>query len=358
MKYAAFAMLAVSLAVGILTLTAEEGESAFHHNRIYAVMGGADGDASVQYVELRMSSPGQGVLGGHDICFFDEMGEPWARFTFPSGVSTGAMGSSILVGSPNMDAQWPAGTPDFTFGAGNTTAIAGGAAASAPVHPGSGKVAFGSDSASDPGDMCDASFNLIDSVAYGIGYTGGVDYPPAFASDLPTAGTQAIELVGPLCDPGCQENSTDYEIGEANPRNNDGDTGPLGENGTSTPTPTPTPTDGPTGSPTPTATDVPGVELVWADVDCGGGVNSVDALKKLQYVAAIPFNQEPNCPMVGAQLNVVIIASGEAVIWGDANCDGDVNAVDALQTLRHIAALGVVQEPGCPEIGGAVQVVP
>ncbi|MFQ5472552.1 MAG: plastocyanin/azurin family copper-binding protein, partial [Dehalococcoidia bacterium] len=57
---------------------------------------------------------------------------------------------------------------------------------------------------------------------------------------------------------------------------------------TSTPslTDTPSPSDSPapTEEPTPTATasPVPGAELVWGDIDCNGGVNSVDALKDLR----------------------------------------------------------------------------
>jgi hypothetical protein len=84
----------------------------------------------------------------------------------------------------------------------------------------------------------------------------------------------------------------------------------------------------------------------------------VDALKKLQFLAAIPFEQEDPCPMVGSEFDIVVLAGGEPAIWGDVNCDGAVNAVDALQDLRFLAGLPVTQEPGCPEIGSAVQIVP
>lgn len=364
MKYALVVMIVASTAVALLTLTAKDGESAFHLNRIWGVMGGAGGDASIQYVEIRMATGGQNLLDGHDICFFDDNGDPWARFTFDDGVSNGASGSSILIGSEMMDVKWTAGEPDFTFNADNTIAIAGGADLNAPVHPGSGKVAFGSDPA-EPAELCAGSFDVIDSVAYGSTYTGDTDFPPAFASDLPVNGTQAMLLQAALCMPGCQVNSTDYAVVDVNaagnnPRNNGNDSGPLDLSATPTPTPSPTGTPEPTESPSPSpsGTAVPGVELTFGDLDCGGAVNAVDALKSLQFVAAIPFGQEPQCPEVGAEIHIAAPASGDHIIWADVNCDGAVNAVDALQDLRHVAALGVTQEPGCPAIGSILQIAP
>ena len=41
----------------------------------------------------------------------------------------------------------------------------------------------------------------------------------------------------------------------------------------------------------------------------------------------------------------------EEIIQGDVDCDGDVDAVDALQDLRHVALLPVTQDDSCPEIG-------
>ncbi len=42
--------------------------------------------------------------------------------------------------------------------------------------------------------------------------------------------------------------------------------------------------------------------------------------------------------------------------WGDADCDGDVDSVDALKILRYVAALPVAQTEPCPDIGTEVQV--
>lgn len=77
------------------------------------------------------------------------------------------------------------------------------------------------------------------------------------------------------------------------------------------------------------------------DVDCDGDVDTVDALKRLQHMAGLPAGQEPGCPEIG---------SGDPQ-FGDVDCDGDLDSVDSLLVLRHVAALPVSLPPGCPEIG-------
>lgn len=120
----------------------------------------------------------------------------------------------------------------------------------------------------------------------------------------------------------------------------------TGETGTPTPTPTPTPvgqtpTPTPTATPTPTPTGTPGPELVVGDVDCDGDADAVDALQVLRHLAALSVNQNPPCPGIGTEV---------ASLFGDVDCDGDVDAVDALTILRHVAGLPV-QQFGCDENG-------
>ena len=91
--------------------------------------------------------------------------------------------------------------------------------------------------------------------------------------------------------------------------------------------------EGPCGAgPTPT----PPAGQLLGDVNCVGGVNSVDALFVLRSVAQI----EPSGDCLAAA--------------GDVNCSGGINAVDSLQILRYVAGMPVSQEPECPGIGTAI----
>lgn len=239
MRIVAIAVAAAAVLGGVWTYTEHAG-SAFHLMRVYGVMGGAEGDASIQYVELRMTDSGQNLVSGHHICFYDETGAPWARFRFPSSVSNGSDEASILIGTAEFDSAWAAGSPDFTFSSANTVAINGSADVDHPLVAPAGKVAFGTDGTSTVSQMCQGSFALIDSVAYGSGFTGTADYPPAFGSDLPSAGTQTLRLQGPICHPdsfssSCpqpRDNSQDYALVDTNsagnnPRNNANNEGPV-----------------------------------------------------------------------------------------------------------------------------------
>ena len=65
------------------------------------------------------------------------------------------------------------------------------------------------------------------------------------------------------------------------------------------------------------------------NVDCDGDVDAVDALFILQYVVGLrsPGNQ---CPLPSGALNLA---------GADAQCDNDVDAVDALFVLQHVVGL-------------------
>ena len=127
---------------------------------------------------------------------------------------------------------------------------------------------------------------------------------------------------------------------------------------TSTPTPAPTGTPAPTASPTPqpsvTPTATPsGSNAIWGDDDCNGAVAAVDALKDLQEVAGIPYSQTDPCFPLGDSVGVTV-AGTDQILWGDVDCDGDVDAVDAFAILSHIVAFAVNQVQPCPAIGDAI----
>jgi len=107
---------------------------------------------------------------------------------------------------------------------------------------------------------------------------------------------------------------------------------------TQTPTATPgteTPTGTPTDSPTPTPTAAPNK---FGDVNCDGVVNSLDALTILLSISNLPFNIPAGCP---GPTNLTL---------ADVNCDGVVDSLDALVLLLFVSNLPYMQGSGCPPI--------
>ena len=58
-----------------------------------------------------------------------------------------------------------------------------------------------------------------------------------------------------------------------------------------------------------------------------------------------------DCPAIGEAVE----ADDQSLVWGDVDCDGVVNPVDALKLLRFDAGLPVQQAQGCPPIGQLLQ---
>lgn len=110
---------------------------------------------------------------------------------------------------------------------------------------------------------------------------------------------------------------------------------------TPTPTPTDTPppsgaaagaeTDAPTLTLTPTPSPTP-TSIACGDTDCDLDVDAVDALNILKFVAAI--GQTPFC-----------------LGYGYTDCNGKLEATDALIVLKYVAGLPFEVAPGCLQIG-------
>jgi len=113
---------------------------------------------------------------------------------------------------------------------------------------------------------------------------------------------------------------------------------------TSTPPPLLTATPSLTPSPSPTLSSTP-AGFEFGDVDCDGQINSVDALKVLNYGAGLSYNQTEPCQNIGSE----ILTNGEQ--QGNVDCDGTVNSVDALKLLLYSAGLKYRQSEPCSNIG-------
>jgi hypothetical protein len=98
----------------------------------------------------------------------------------------------------------------------------------------------------------------------------------------------------------------------------------------SAPTPTPGPTPGPNS---------------FGNVDCQGGVSSIDALKIQRHNASLSVSQSEPCENIETE----VLPNGE--LQGDVDCSNGVDAIDALKLLRHTASLPVSQNQPCPVIG-------
>jgi Tol biopolymer transport system component len=96
------------------------------------------------------------------------------------------------------------------------------------------------------------------------------------------------------------------------------------------------------------------IRLLWGDVNCSGDVEAVDALQILRHLVRLPVLQQEPCPDIGVTASV----NGTPRLWGDVDGDGEVNAADALKILRHVAMMSVEQQPGTPPIGREVEVRP
>jgi hypothetical protein len=93
----------------------------------------------------------------------------------------------------------------------------------------------------------------------------------------------------------------------------------------------------------------------WGDLNCNGEVESVEAMDVLKHVTgarfAIPEGMCQNSPLAVFPETMLRIEGGTQVQWADADCDGKISSVDALWLLREVAGLPRKAFAGCPEIG-------
>jgi hypothetical protein len=87
-------------------LAAPAALASFHLMRIREVYPGSEANPNAEYVELEMYAGGQNLVGGHFARTFDATGAPIATSTFPSNVANAANQSTLLLATPQAEAEF------------------------------------------------------------------------------------------------------------------------------------------------------------------------------------------------------------------------------------------------------------
>lgn len=102
--------VAASGALALALLAAQPALATFHEMMIREVYPGSTAHPGSQYVELQMWSPGQNLVGGHQITVYDESGAPVGTAGFAHDASGDANQSTLVVATPEAETE-------FGFGA-------------------------------------------------------------------------------------------------------------------------------------------------------------------------------------------------------------------------------------------------
>jgi len=105
--------LAGLLSVACLAALPAAASASFHFMKIREVYPGSIANPDSEYVELQMWAPGQNLVGGHTLSAYSANGA-LETYTFAGSVSHSASQSTILIASPEAEAQFGV-TADLTI---------------------------------------------------------------------------------------------------------------------------------------------------------------------------------------------------------------------------------------------------
>lgn len=227
--------------------------AAVHLMQVEQIIGGVNGDATRQAVQLRMRGPGQIFLSFARVRAFDAAGQnPVMIIDMSQDVAIGTTGSRILIASPNF-ATSPSVSPDFVM----TNLIP-------PSYLSAGSLTFENDGGEILWRVCWG----------GAGYTGATDVAlfnndddgsvaPPFAGPLPNGSLQALRFTG-TATAGSTTNAAQYAVtaGAAVFVNNTGNSGTVIE-----PPPPPSCPGNVNGDSTVNVTDLLAVIGAWGPCD-------------------------------------------------------------------------------------------
>ena len=218
--------------------------------QIEQVIGGVKGDTTAQAVQLRMRATGENFVTGAQLIAFDAAGNnPITLVTFPSGVTTGAVGSRILITTATFQQYETSPIPsDFTMAEIPASYLAAGRIAYLnPIFMNGGvlwSISWGGANYTGP------NTGLITNDADG-------NFAPPFGGVLPSDGTTALQFTGPATAMSTT-NAADYALttGPATFTNNAGDSTSI-SGGIPSPTATVSSTPVASATPTPAVTPTP-----------------------------------------------------------------------------------------------------
>jgi len=176
------------LSVILLVLLVVPAYATFHNMQIEQVIGGVDGDNTVQAIQLRMRSSFQNLVQNSRLVAWDAAGaNPVVISTPASSVPNQGAGVRVLIASASFaSATSPAASPDFTMD--NLIPASYLAAGSLTFENSAGSIVYwrlsfggGSYTGSNSG----STTNDLDG-----------DFGPPFAGPLPSSDTQAVRFQG------------------------------------------------------------------------------------------------------------------------------------------------------------------
>jgi hypothetical protein len=199
----------VFLVVMTLVLTGVSvppAQASFHLMQIEQVIGGVDGDATAQAIQLRMRAGGQNLLASARIRAWDATGSnPVVVINFASGVANASAGDRVLITSaPFNTSTNPAASPDFAM----TNLIPGSylAAGSLTFENNTGtqvwwRLSWGGGSYT----------GATTGIAGGLGNDADGEFGPPFTGPLPSSSTQSLLFLGSAT-AASTNNSADYNV--------------------------------------------------------------------------------------------------------------------------------------------------
>ena len=199
---------ALLLLLAVVMLPDSKAEAVFHLVEIDEVMAGANGDANIQFVEMRMCCFGQNTqVNNAQLLFFDAEGVQTGVFLFTGDTPPGGNNVSFLTATQAFADLPETPAPDFIMPAGL-------------LHPDSGKVCYKNVPSPPAGDFV----NLC--LSYGS-FTGSTEGAGSPAPALPITGATSLERFqncGGFC--GGQSNA-DFQLESPAPKNGAGVTGTV-----------------------------------------------------------------------------------------------------------------------------------